>query len=107
MVRVHLKEDSAIRAPTANFSRRCALSRAGKPVNEQDPWTLYHPVLHNAGSVPGGFRMKNVARRATRPSKEKPESITMEEKPALFPERARTIAMTRAEMAAAVASKKE
>src|SRR5262245_36216495 len=40
--RVHLTENSAIRASTANFRRRCALARTGKSVNEQDPWTLYH-----------------------------------------------------------------
>jgi hypothetical protein len=42
MVRVHLKENSALRASTAKFLRRRALARTGKPVNEQDPWTLYH-----------------------------------------------------------------
>jgi hypothetical protein len=42
MVRVHLTENSDIRASTADFRRRRALARTGKPVNEQDPWTLYH-----------------------------------------------------------------
>src|SRR5262245_40643984 len=63
------------------------------------------PVV--ARQLPPANWMYKVARRATRPSKEMPESNTMEEKPALFPDRARTIAITRAEMAATVASKKE
>jgi hypothetical protein len=50
--RVHLTENSAIRASTANFRRRCALPRTSKPVNEQDPWTLYqysHGAYHFMG----------------------------------------------------------
>src|SRR6516164_2029568 len=50
---------------------------------------------------------RSPARRVTRPSKEMPESTTMDEEPALFPDRPRTIAITRAETAATVASKNE
>src|SRR5258708_6690013 len=45
--------------------------------------------------------------RAARASKEMPESSTVEEEPALFPDRARTFTITRAETAVIVASTKE
>jgi hypothetical protein len=47
MVRVHLTKNSAIRKSTANFRLRFALARTGKPINEQDPWALYH-YLHGS-----------------------------------------------------------
>src|SRR5262245_319003 len=47
------------------------------------------------------------AARAARPSKEMPESNTVKERPALFPNRARTLTITSAERAVTVASKKE
>src|SRR5258708_1424622 len=45
--------------------------------------------------------------RAARASKEMPESSTVEKEPALFPDRARTFTITRAETAVIVASTKE
>jgi hypothetical protein len=42
VVRLALQKNSAIRASTANFHRRRALARTGKPVNEQDLWALDH-----------------------------------------------------------------
>jgi hypothetical protein len=47
-------ENSAIRALTANFLRRRALARTGRPVNEQEPCALYqclHGVYHFTGRL--------------------------------------------------------
>src|SRR5262245_39590717 len=47
------------------------------------------------------------AARAARPSKEMPESLTVNEKPALLPNPARTLTITIAERAVTIASQKE